>query len=61
MKRILKALLKTIGTIILGALPILYVCTLFLGVKTFMIITISIIVISIVIIIFMENYESEDE
>lgn len=61
MKRILKALLKTIGTIILGALPILYVCTLFLGVKTFMIITISIIVMSIVIIIFMENYESEDE
>lgn len=62
MKRILKALLKTIGTIVIFIiLPILYVFSIFLGFKIWCIISLSFIFLCIIICIFMNYYESEDE
>ena len=61
MKRILKALLKTIGTIIIFiVLPLLYIFSIFISFKMWLIILISIPTLIIIIFIFMSYYESEE-
>lgn len=61
MKRILKALLKTLGTIIIYiVLPLLYIFSIFISFKMWLIISISIPTLVIIIFIFMSYYESEE-
>lgn len=61
MKRILKAILKTLGTIIIYiVLPLLYIFSIFISFKMWLIISISIPTLVIIIFIFMSYYESEE-